>query len=329
MAATSGNSRVNVGNAHLRRAQINKNDEFYTTAYNARKFLDSCADYFADKTVYCNCDDPEESEIAKYFIRNFAKLKLKSLFCTYYRQNPEIKAYKYYYNGVKMCRKEIEDNGSFDSAEFAEIYNKIDIVVTNPPFSLAGKFVQFLLSKNIKFLIISNINIINNYLTLPYFENGVLHFCCDAKDRPRIFVMPYCAGNKTKEGKHFVRMGVMTWLTNTEIDKRKKYVSLTKFDKNEHKLFDNWHYCINVNRLSQLPCDYEGLIAAPITFLYKPIAGFRFLCFVADNHVNAGDRIKPSLWQDKKLTFIRCLILKTERGGKGKKWHKNLLQFLS
>ena len=97
MSLNSDNSRVNAKNAHLRRAQINKNDEFYTSAYDVRNFIDSCADYFENKIVYCNCDDPEESEIAKYFIRNYAKLKLKGLFCTYYRQNPEIKAYKYYY----------------------------------------------------------------------------------------------------------------------------------------------------------------------------------------------------------------------------------------
>ena len=316
MAAKSGNSHVNVGNAHLRRAQINKNDEFYTTAYDARKFLGSCADYFADKTVYCNCDDPEESEIAKYFIRNFAKLKLKGLFCTYYRQNPEIKAYKYYYNGAKMRRKEIAGNGSFDSAEFAEIYNKIDIIVTNPPFSLAGKFVQFLLNKNIKFLIISNINIANNYLTTPCFENGVLHFCCDTKDRPRTFVMPcYCTGNKTKEGKPIIRMGVTAWLTNTEIDKRRKYVSLTKFDKNEHKTFDNWRYCVNINRLSQLPCDYEGLIAVPITILYKPVAGFLFLCFVGGKQGRKEGRIKPYIQQNGKQIYTRCLVLKTHGGG--------------
>ena len=97
MSLNSDNSRANTKNAHLRRAQINKNDEFYTSAYDVRKFIDSCADYFEGKIVYCNCDDPEESEIAKYFVRNYTKLKLKGLFCTYYRQNPEIKAYKYYY----------------------------------------------------------------------------------------------------------------------------------------------------------------------------------------------------------------------------------------
>ncbi len=80
MSLNSDNSRVSTKNAHLRRAQINKNDEFYTSVYDVRKFIDSCADYFENKIVYCNCDDPEESEIAKYFIRNYTKLKLKGLF---------------------------------------------------------------------------------------------------------------------------------------------------------------------------------------------------------------------------------------------------------
>lgn len=289
-----------------------------------RKFIDSCADYFAGKIVYCNCDDPEESAIAKYFIRNFAKLKLKGLFCTYYRQNPKIKAYKYYYNGVKMRRKEIEGSGSFDSAEFEDIYNKCDIVVTNPPFSLANKFVQFLLSKNVKFLIICNINIVNANPAMQCFESGELHFCAGIHNRPERFYLPWhCADREGLSGRKFCRLGACTWLTNTEIDKRKKCVSLTKFDKEKHKTFDNWQHCINANRLSQLPCDYEGLIAVPITFLYKPVSGYRFFCFVADQHGFLENRIKPRLLQDRKQTYTRCLILKTAKEGKPKQWHKN------
>lgn len=323
MSLNSDNSRVSMKNAHLRRAQINKNDEFYTSAYDVRKFIDSCADYFEGKIVYCNCDDPEESEIAKYFIRNYTKLKLKGLFCTCYRQNPEIKAYKYYYNGVKMRRKEIAGNGSFDNAEFEDIYNKIDIVVTNPPFSLANKFVQFLLSKNIKFLIICNINIGSASPAMQCLESGELHFCTGLHNHPECFVLPFHnTAKRTPNGRKFCRLSTCVWMTNTEIDKRKRFVSLTKFDKQKHKTFDNWQHCININRLSQLPCDYEGLIAVPITFLYKPVAGYRFLCFVADQHSFAENRVKPRLLQDGKITYTRCLILKAAKEGKPKQWRK-------
>lgn len=323
MSLNSDNSRVSMKNARLRRAQINKNDEFYTSAYDVRKFIDSCADYFEGKIVYCNCDDPEESEIAKYFIRNYTKLKLKGLFCTCYRQNPEIKAYKYYYNGVKMRRKEIAGNGSFDNAEFEDIYNKIDIVVTNPPFSLANKFVQFLLSKNIKFLIICNINIGSASPAMQCLESGELHFCTGLHNHPECFVLPFHnTAKRTPNGRKFCRLSACVWMTNTEIDKRKRFVSLTKFDKQKHKTFDNWQHCININRLSQLPCDYEGLIAVPITFLYKPVAGYRFLCFVADQHSFAENRVKPRLLQDGELVYTRCLILKTAKEGKPKQWRK-------
>lgn len=324
MSLNSDNSRRKTKNAHLRRAQINKNDEFYTSAYDVRKFIDSCADYFESKIVYCNCDDPEESEIAKYFIRNYAKLKLKGLYCTYYRQNLEIKAYKYYYNGVKMRRKEIADSGSFDSAEFEGVYSKCDIVVTNPPFSLANKFVQFLLSKSVKFLIICNINIANVNPIMQRLESGELHFCASVHNRPNFFVLPFHnTAKRTLIGHNFCRLGVCCWLTNTEIDKRKRFVSLTKFDETKHKTFDNWQHCVNVNRLSQLPCNYEGLIAVPLTFLYKPVVGFRFLCFVADQHGFLEDRVKPSLWQNSDMIYTRCLILKTAKGGKPKQWCKN------
>ena len=43
----------------LRNAKINKKDEFYTQLQDIEKELKYYKKYFKNKTVYCNCDDPE------------------------------------------------------------------------------------------------------------------------------------------------------------------------------------------------------------------------------------------------------------------------------
>ena len=59
----------------LQGAQKNKNDEFYTSIEDIEKELKYYKSYFDDKIVFCNCDDPFESNFFKYFALNFNALK--------------------------------------------------------------------------------------------------------------------------------------------------------------------------------------------------------------------------------------------------------------
>jgi hypothetical protein len=71
-------------NTTLQRANIAKNDEFYTQLTDIEKELRHYKHHFKDKIVFCNCDDPFESNFFKYFALNFNHLKLKKLICTCY-----------------------------------------------------------------------------------------------------------------------------------------------------------------------------------------------------------------------------------------------------
>ena len=75
-------------NTHLRRANKAKNDEFYTQLVDIEKELKHYKDQFKNKIVYCNCDDPFESNFFKYFASNFNALKLKRLIATSYKPSP-------------------------------------------------------------------------------------------------------------------------------------------------------------------------------------------------------------------------------------------------
>lgn len=75
-------------NSNLRKANKAKKDEFYTQLVDIEKELKHYKDQFKDKVVYCNCDDPFESNFFKYFILNFKHLGLKKLITTSYKPSP-------------------------------------------------------------------------------------------------------------------------------------------------------------------------------------------------------------------------------------------------
>jgi hypothetical protein len=81
-----------MANSNLASAKKAKNDEFYTQFNDIEKEIAAYLEYnpntFREKVVYCNCDDPFESNFFRYFALNFNKLGLKQLITTSYKPSP-------------------------------------------------------------------------------------------------------------------------------------------------------------------------------------------------------------------------------------------------
>ena len=79
-------------NKLLHKAKKSKSDEFYTLYSDIQKeiekYLEYNSDVFRDKVVYCNCDDPFESNFFRYFVLNFKRIGLKQLITTSYKPSP-------------------------------------------------------------------------------------------------------------------------------------------------------------------------------------------------------------------------------------------------
>ena len=185
------------GNKGLHVAKTAKNDEFYTKLSDIEKELSHYPEKFRGKTVFCNCDDPFESNFVKFFLMHFNGYGLKALYATGYKissiVNTEVKVKKIPYSlcvtdtnkylkgdqkdlDIKSAKEFIQaeesrvmtplygdDNyvaGDFRSKESIEILKKCDIVVTNPPFSLFREYVAQLLKYEKDFIIIGNQNAI-------------------------------------------------------------------------------------------------------------------------------------------------------------------------
>jgi len=78
-----------MANHNLSSEKREKNDKFYTQFIDIQREIEAYLDYdpqtFKGKVVYCNCDDPYESNFFRYFVLNFKKLGLKRLITTSYK----------------------------------------------------------------------------------------------------------------------------------------------------------------------------------------------------------------------------------------------------
>ena len=183
-------------NKNLRNASKAKKDEFYTQLSDIEKELKHYKKHLNNKVVYCNCDDPFESNFFKYFASNFNVLGLKKLIATSYINSPIVGGQLplFEMEGLKPEGKEpfkieinevldfdsdgavglsdvkwllkhnanvsmtLKGDGDFRSQECVEFLKEADIVVTNPPFSLFREYVAQLVKFNKKILIIGNLN---------------------------------------------------------------------------------------------------------------------------------------------------------------------------
>lgn len=258
-------------NDSLHKAKDAKNDEFYTRIEDVAEELRHYKKHFAGKVVLCNCDDPTWSAFWRYFHLNFAELGLKKLISTHYdRTEP---TYKMEYEGGDDNNVEVgvktplEGNGDFRNKECLDLLDECDIVVTNPPFSLARAYVQCLREHNKHFIIIGDLNWITYKEIFPMLkDNEVWLGYSSVKE----FVQPDGTIKK---------FGNKLWYTNLDIQKRHEKLILWQryYDDNGNPLPDTEerypHYdnyaAINVDKVADIPADYKGVMGVPITFLDK------------------------------------------------------------
>lgn len=250
-----------VKNANLHKAKNAKNDEFYTQLTDVAKKLMHYKKHFKDKIVFCNCDDPTWSAFWKYFHLNFAELGLKKLISTHYDR--EEATYKMEYTGgddndiEAGLKTPLEGNGDFRNQECLDLLDECDIVVTNPPFSLFRDYVAVLMEHGKKFLIIGNKNAITYKEFFPLLKDDEVWIgCTNVKE----FLQPDGSIKK---------FGNIGWFTNLDVAKRHEKLILWKnYTPEEYPKYDNYD-SINVNKVSDIPCDYNGVMGVPITFMDK------------------------------------------------------------
>ena len=300
------------------KAKRNKADEFYTQMPDIEAELRHYKEHFRGKTVFCNCDDPYESNFFKYFAMNFNHLGLKKLIATSYVDSPvaydqlslfEIKDLEVKNNGTKpACKIEISEvrdenedgaiglgdveyllknrkntltllrgDGDFRSEECIEILKEVDIVVTNPPFSLFREYVAQLAEYEKNFIIIGSKNAITYKEVFKLIKDKKLWLGNGFRNGNAFFKIPPEYSREWANGVYnpdtgLVKFRNVGWFTNLDLKKRHEQLTLYKqYTPEEYPYYDNYD-AINVDRVAEIPRDYDGAIGVPVTFLdvYNP-----------------------------------------------------------
>ncbi len=298
-------------NANLHNAKIAKNDEFYTQLCDIENELRHYKEHLRWKTVLCNCDDPKISNFFHYFAYNFEHLWLKRLITTCYKnQNPDLfsqykseKAVYLIYDWDKNWNNipdpseiwihALKWDWDFRSEECIELLKQADVVVTNPPFSLFREYITQLVKYNKDFLIIGNMNGITYKEVFPLIKENKLwtwykHFWgwMDMIFPKNLFnpekVKKYTLDNNWN---YIVNIMWVIWYTNLDISKRHENLILyKKYSKEEYPEYDHY-YAINVDKVSDIPCDYDWVMWVPITFLDKYSPSQFEILWTSDNWI--------------------------------------------
>ncbi len=266
-------------NNNLHAAKNAKNDEFYTQLSDIEKELNNYKDFFNGKVVYCNCDDPRESNFFKFFSMNFERFGLKKLITTGYKKDGHGVAYVY--EGDKNGNRKVDDNeiqviqlqgnGGYETEECIAFLKEADVVVTNPPFSLFRDYVKQLMDYNKKFLILGNNNAITYKEIFPYIKNNELWLGFSANKTMKFQLSDSYEkwDEMDKNGKKYGKVPAITWFTNIPHNKRNQPLDLyRKYNPTDYPKYDNYD-AINVDKVTDIPEDYDGVMGVPITFLDK------------------------------------------------------------
>ena len=290
------NKILSTRNQDFQQAKEGKNDEFYTSLEDIKLEMIHYFHHFKGKVIYCNCDDPKESNFFKYFYNNFESLGLKKLITACYRSlndnsfENEIseKAVYLEYSGKRngnkgskdeeILTKQFKGDGDFRSAESIELLKQADIVVTNPPFSLLKEYCAQLIDYKKKFVIIGNMNAVTYKNIFPLIKNNELWYGPSIRSGDREFRVPStyplaASGTRKDEyGNKFVRVKGVRWFTNLDFPSRHKNLLLEK----SYSPISNPRYAncdaIEVSKTKDIPFDFEGEMGVPISFLdyYNP-----------------------------------------------------------
>ena len=235
-------------NKNLNSAARAKKDKFYTQLEDIENELYHYRDFFKGKVVFCNCDDPFESNFFKYFAANFNAFELKKLITASYADSPvaglEIllpgfedgrKGYLFEVDELRDWngdgREDLDDvelairsgiykkrpltgdhkycAGDFRSKELLDLLKVADVVVTNPPFSVFREFVATMIAANKKFLVVGNMNAVTYKEIFPLIMQNKLWLGYGFNAGNAYFSLPYGSYKDFADGVYDIDTGLV------------------------------------------------------------------------------------------------------------------------
>ena len=241
----------------LHKAKIAKYNEYYTTIEHMNLLFENTQmkTIFINKIVYLPCDT-EESKIYQYLVKNKEELHIKEIL-----------------------------RSSDDYYSHLDLYEKCDIVFTNPPFTGLYKYVKWLeYDLNKKFVLWWS------WLSICF--NEYIEFCNKKwKILTIMHELDLCSNLNQKDVNCFV-------FTNIDSGKCKTSPFNYKFNTKVEDLptYNDIQY---INNIRQFPITYNGQIYIPLTAFYGRVELFEFFgmyCIICEDN-----KIRP-----RALVKLKC-----------------------
>ena len=125
-----------------------------------------------------------------------------------------------------------------------------------------------------KFIIIGNQNAITYKEIFPLLKDNKIWLGYGFKGGNAYFAIPNQETSRFANGVYNAETGLVkfrncAWFTNLDIDKRHEQMILYKnYNSEEYPHYDNYD-AIEVSKTADIPCDYDGVMGVPITFMDK------------------------------------------------------------
>lgn len=178
----------------------------------------------------------------------------------------------------------LEGDGDFRSKEICQLRDQADFIITNPPFSLFREFLLWIMEAEKDFLIIGNMNAITYKEVFPLikdnkmwlgngFQGGNAYF--------RVIMEREYADGVYNSETGLVKFRNCCWFTNLDHGRRHQPLALMtmadnlKFSRHKEirgkESYDHYgnYDAIEVPFTDAIPCDYDGEMGVPISFLDK------------------------------------------------------------
>lgn len=166
-----------------------------------------------------------------------------------------VETYKYNFIDNKNFNENVETRDIRQKAIKEE--KESDIIVTNPPFSLFRDYITQLIKYNKKFIIVGNKNSVISKQIFSFFVNNEVNYGINN------------ISNFIKKDGNIQKFGNVGWFTNIILTSNNKKLELTKkYNDNDYYKYCNYN-AINVDKIKDIPIDYDGIMGVPITFLEK------------------------------------------------------------
>ena len=179
----------------------------------------------------------------------------------------------------------LDGDGDFRSDEVRALRDEADVIVTNPPFSLFRDFLAWIMEAGKKFLIIGSMNAIKYKDIFPFIKTGQI-WLGNGFQNGNAYFRPLTSGaDDYAEGVFDSETGLVKfrnccWFTNLDHGRRHCPLQLLSLKDNrkysrhreirEHGYLRYFNFnAIEVPFVDAIPCDFDGMMGVPISFLDK------------------------------------------------------------